>query len=143
MLNSFTAHVQINNTPYKVWEMLTKPQIMTQWLGDPDMNLTVLTNWQVNSSVIIRGFHHTKFENRGVVLVFEKEKKLSFTHLSSVSGLPDVPESYSTLTFMLAPEENKTNLTLNIDNFPTESIRKHLEFYWRTTLITIKNKAEE
>jgi hypothetical protein len=75
-------------------------------------------------------------------LANDKERKLSFTHLSSVSKLPDIPESYSTLTFILEPIDNITHLKLNIDNFPTESIRKHLEFYWRTTLVILKDKAE-
>jgi hypothetical protein len=115
---------------------------MPEWMGEPDVGIEVHTNWQVNTPIMIKGFHHVKFENKGIILAFDKERKLSFTHLDSISKLPDIPESYSTLTFILEPVENGTHLTLNIENFPTESIRKHLEFYWKTTLVILKNKAE-
>ena len=142
MLNIFSTSITINAAPTEVWQTLTNPEIMIQWLGDPEMEIEVLTNWEVNNPIIIKGFHHIKFENKGIVLVFNKERKLSFTHLSSVSKLPDIPESYSTLSFTIEPIGNITQLLLNIENFPTESIRRHLEFYWKTTLVTIKNKAE-
>lgn len=143
MTDSFSTNISINATPAKVWQTLTNIELMTQWLGDPDMAIEVQTTWQVNAPIIIRGFHHVQFENKGIILAFDKERKLSFTHLSSVSRLRDIPESYSTLTFILEPADYGTHLTLNIENFPTESIRKHLEFYWRTTLITIKDKVEK
>ncbi|RFS17951.1 SRPBCC domain-containing protein [Emticicia sp. C21] len=142
MSDSFSANITINAAPAKVWQTLTDTKIMTQWLGDSDMEIEVHTTWQINSPIIIKGFHHVQFKNKGVVLVFDKERKLSFTHLDSVSDLPDIPESYSTLTFTFEPIDESTHLTLNIQNFPTESIRKHLEFYWKTTLVMIKNKVE-
>ena len=143
MADYFSTNITINSTPTKVWQTLTDHELMVQWLGDPDMEIEVKTTWQINTPIIIKGFHHVKFENTGIVLAFDKERKLSFTHLSSVSRLPDIPENYSTLTFTLKPISNATHLTLKIENFPTESIRKHLEFYWRTTIITIKNKVAD
>ncbi|MBA4849237.1 SRPBCC domain-containing protein [Emticicia sp. BO119] len=143
MSDNFSTSITINSNPTKVWQTLTDIEIIPQWLDDPGMEIEVLTNWQVNTPIIIKGFHHVKFENKGLVLAFDKERKLSFTHLSSVSKLPDIPESYSMLTFILEPIDNTTKMILNIENFPTESIRKHLEFYWRTTLFTIKNTVEK
>lgn len=142
MTDSFSTNTTINASPAQVWKTLTTLETMTQWLGDPDMAIEVQTTWQINTPIIIKGFHHVQFENKGLILVFDKERKLSFTHLDSISKLPDIPESYSTLTFNLEPMGNETILSLIIENFPTESIRKHLEFYWRTTLVMIKNKAE-
>lgn len=142
MSRIFSINTLINATPTKVWQTLTDYRIMVQWLGEPDMEIKVHTNWQVGRPIIIKGFHHVRFENKGIVLTFDKERKLGFTHLSSVSNLPDIPENYSTLIFTLEPFATATLLSLTIENFPTESIQKHLEFYWRTTLLTIKNKVE-
>ncbi len=111
-------------------------------MGEPGMNIEVHTNWQISTPIIIRGFHHVKFENKGTVLKFDKYSRLSYTHLSSLSQLADLPESYSIIEFILTPVDGQTSLTLNITNFPTESIRKHLEFYWRTTIFKIKESAE-
>lgn len=136
-------NITINATLSKVWQILTNHAIMAEWLGEPDMEIEVHTTWQVGSPIIIRGFHHVRFENTGRVTSFVTERKASFTHLSSISGLPDKPESYSTITFTLEPAGNDTVLALSIENFPTGNIRKHLEFYWRATIVTIKDRAEK
>lgn len=96
-------------------------------------------DWEINRPISIQRFHLIKFENKGVVLRCDKGKRLSYSHLSSVFRLTD---SYSILKFMLAPTEKGTLLTLDISNFPTATIRKHREFYWRTTIVNIKNSRE-
>ena len=143
MTDQFSTTVTINSEPLKIWTVLTNPEVMTKWMGEPEMKVEVNTDWKINSPIFIRGFHHVKFENKGVVLQYDKEKILSYSHLSSVSHLPDKPENYSILEFILTPVDKNTQLTLNIKNFPTEIIRKHLEFYWRTTIITIKKSVEK
>jgi uncharacterized protein YndB with AHSA1/START domain len=143
MTDRFSTTVTINSEPLKVWTVLTNPEVMTKWMGEPEMKVVVHTDWKINSPIFIRGFHHVKFENKGIVLQYDKEKILSYSHLSSVSHLPDKPENYSILEFILTPVDKNTQLTLNIKNFPTEIIRKHLEFYWRTTIITIKKSVEK
>ena len=111
-------------------------------MADPEIKIEIHTNWKINEGILIRGFHHLRFENKGIVLSYDKEKKLSYSHLSSLSRLPDKPENYSILEFVLTPVDKQTLLTLFITNFPTETIRKHLEFYWRGTMVKIKKAAE-
>ena len=142
MLDKFSASVTINSEPISVWTALTDPGLMAKWMGDPEMEIEVRTDWKIGSPMVIRGFHHAKFENKGTVLKYEKGKRLIYTHLSSLSRLPDEQENYSILEFILSPNANHTLLTLNIENFPTESIRKHLEFYWKTTINVIKEYIE-
>ena len=142
MSDKFSVTVAINSQPADVWIALTDPGRMTKWMGDPDIGIEVHTDWRIESPILIRGFHHIKFENKGTVLKYEKERRLSYTHLSSVSRLPDKYENYSILEFILTPIENHTQLTLNIEKFPTETIRRHLEFYWRATILTIKESVE-
>jgi uncharacterized protein YndB with AHSA1/START domain len=142
MTDKFSTAVTIKSEPAKVWTTLTDLELMRQWLGEPEMKIEVQTDWKINTTIFIRGFHHIKFENKGIVLQYDREKKLSYSHLSSISRLPDKPENYSILEFILTPIDKQTLLTLNISNFPTETIRKHLEFYWRTTIVTIKKRVE-
>jgi uncharacterized protein YndB with AHSA1/START domain len=142
MAETFSTTVLINATPAKVWTILTTTQLMSEWMGGEEMEIKVDTNWEINSSILISGFHHVRFENKGFVLQHDREHTLSYSHLSDISRLPDIAENYCVLEFVLTPEEQNTRLTLNIGNFPTEVIRKHLEFYWRTTIVGIKNMAE-
>ncbi|WP_205512023.1 SRPBCC family protein [Longitalea arenae] len=135
--------VTINAPAAIVWTTITEPQLMKLWMGDASMQLEIQTSWVVNSPVIITGFHHLHFENKGMVLQFEPGKRLQYTHLSSLSRLPDQPENYSILTFDLIAANDLTTLTLTITNFPTETIYRHLAFYWQTTIVMIKKFIEE
>lgn len=142
MIDKFSTAALINAAPAEVWAILTTPELMSQWMGEAEMQIKVITDWKINSPILIQGFHHVKFENKGVILQYDEGSRLSYTHLSSVSRLPDNPESYSIFEFVLTPLEEKTMLTFSIENFPTEVIRKHLEFYWRTTIMGIKKMIE-
>jgi len=143
MNDSFSTSVIIHADRKFIWKTLTDPALMTKWLGEPDMRLEVHSNWEVNEAIIIRGFNHVNFENKGVVLQFHKNSRLTYSHLSSLSHLADKQENYSILDFILFNATDGIELQLNITNFPTEVIRKHLEFYWRSTVVKIKKMAEE
>jgi uncharacterized protein YndB with AHSA1/START domain len=134
--------IVINASPAAVWNALTRPELMKQWMADPVMGLEIVTDWSVGRPITMTGFHHVRFENKGMVLEVEPEKILRYTHLSSISRLPDKPEHYSLLEFRLAAVQDGTALTLTLGNFPTETIQKHLEFYWRTTLAILKKFVE-
>ncbi|GAB3547594.1 SRPBCC family protein [Spirosoma fluminis] len=143
MKDRFSTAVTIQAEPADVWTALTNPDSMVQWLGEPEMNIEVHTNWEIGAPILIRGFHHGPFENKGIVLHYDKEKTVSYSHLSSASDLPDRPENYSIFEFNLTPTGKDTLLALTIENFPTETIRNHLEFYWRTTVVLLKERIEK
>ena len=139
----FTKTIQINASPAKVWEALTKPELMRQWMVESGTEIEIVTDWNVGSPIVIRGnLHRVNFENKGRVLQFDPARTLQYTHLSSLSGLPDQPQSYSVVTFQLAATEDQTRLTLTLHNFPTEAIYKHLVFYWNVALESFRKKVE-
>jgi uncharacterized protein YndB with AHSA1/START domain len=129
-------------SPERVWNCLTYIPLMKQWLGDEQMNIEVNTSWKLGEPICINGFHHAQFEVKGKILEFKPYTKLSYTHLSSVSNLQDEEYNYTTIQFSLAPVPEGVELKVQLDNFPTESIYKHLQFYWMTTLTFIKMVAE-
>lgn len=142
-MNDFFEHQVIIAAPReRVWAELTEPERMARWMGEPEMNLRVSVEWAEGAWIEISGFHHVKFVNRGTVLHVDPPKQLRYTHLSSVSRLKDAPENHSTYDFRLDPEGEGTRLSLRVTGFPTESIYKHLEFYWRGTLSIIKRVSE-
>jgi uncharacterized protein YndB with AHSA1/START domain len=134
--------ITINAPSAMVWAALTNPALMQQWMAETAID--IITDWQVGKPIMIGGdLHGIKFENRGTVLQFEPEQLLQYTHLSSLSELPDAPENYSIFEFKIAPIENQTTLTLTLHNFPTEAIYKHLAFYWTVALAIIKKMLEQ
>lgn len=135
--------LSIDAAPPVVWRALTDTALMKQWMAEPEMQLDIVTDWSVGSPIVMRGWHHIKFENKGIVLRFEPYSILRYSHLSSVSRLPDTPENYTIIEFRLAPAGPKsTSLHLTISGFPTESIFKHFDFYWATTIQMVKRFIE-
>lgn len=142
MVGQIEYAVRINATPEVVWETLTDPERMKLWMGEPEMNISVQTDWREGSPFLIRGFHHIAFQNNGTVLRFEPHTQLQYTHLSSLSRLPEQDDNYTVITFLLHPVSHQTELTVRATHFPTMSVYKHLELYWRITLGIIKEVVE-
>ncbi len=135
--------LRIKSAPNDIWDALTLPEKMKQWMGEPEMDLEILTSWKEGTPFILRGFHHIRFENTGTVLKYKPLTLLSYNYLSSISRLPEIPENYCVLTFELTPVESETELTLTVTNFPTESIHKHLAFYWRAAIQVLKKLVQQ
>ena len=103
----------------------------------------IITNWKEGTPIKITGnLHGKRFENNGMILSFDPMLLLEYTHLNSISELTDVSENYSVFSFSLDNHGDKTNLSLSIHNFPTETIYKHLAFYWNVTLEIFKRFTE-
>jgi uncharacterized protein YndB with AHSA1/START domain len=143
MTRRIESTVTINAPPTAVWSALARPDLMKQWMGEPEMQIEVITDWKVGGPIVVKGFHHTQFDNKGTVLRFEPDSVLRYSHLSSLSRLPDRPENYSVMEFRVEPSGDQTLLTLVVSNFPTETIFKHLEFYWNVTIGIMKKFIEE
>src|SRR5919108_4165619 len=94
----FNKTVYINAPISKVWDTLTIPELMKKWMSETGID--IITNWSVGSPILMRGrLHRIKFENTGTVLQFEPGKILRYSHLSSLSRLPEKPENYSVFEF--------------------------------------------
>lgn len=136
------TNVLIKAPLQKVWQHLTRPELMADWAGEPELEVEIITDWQPGQPFLIKGFHHVRFENRGQVLQFEPYRIIQYSQLSSVSRLADRIENYSITTFVLTSMQEQTHLALWVENFPTETIYKHLEFYWQGTLGILKSRIE-
>jgi uncharacterized protein YndB with AHSA1/START domain len=134
----------INAPPSEVWRALTDPDLMKQWIAEPVMWIEITTDWKVGSPIIVKGHHNNvDFENKGTILQFEPHSILQYSHLSSISRLPDKVENNTILEFRLArAEENSTSLTVNVSNFPAESAFEHWQYYWRITMEVLKRFIE-
>ena len=77
-----------------------------------------------------------------IVVHVVPEKKLQYTHYSPLSGLPDRPESYHTVTVDLDEDGDQTQVSLAQDNNLTEEARQHSEKNWGTMLEGLKRVVE-
>lgn len=133
----------INASPARIWDALTNIQQMQSWMGESEMKIEVFTDWVEGHSFVVKGFHHVPFVNKGQVLHFDPHRHLAYSHLSSVSHLPETPENQTIFDFRLEPSGNATNLIVTASVFPTEAIYRHVDFYWRVTIGILKSFVEE
>jgi uncharacterized protein YndB with AHSA1/START domain len=136
--------IRLNASLDAVWEALTQPELMKSWMYDSEIE--IVTTWKVGSPIIINVqevSYKIAVKNTGVVLQFLKNRVLEYSHLSSLSRLPDKEENYTLIRFTLQQEGDHTLLELNLSNFPTESHYKHIDFYWTITLEVLKRFLEE
>ncbi len=134
------ASTTINATPDKVWEALTNPEAIKQYFFGTNMD----TDWRVGGPIIWKGVWQGKpYEDKGVVLKFILERMLQYTHFSPLSGVPDKPENYHTVTVELSPEGNQTRVTLEQDNNASEEEREHSAQNWEMMLSALKKFVEQ
>ena len=133
------AHVTIQAPPFKVWRALTTPSEIEKYM----FGSRVTSDWRVGSPITWKGDWKGKtYEDKGVVVHVVPEKKLQYTHFSPLSGLPDRPENYHTVTVDLEPHGDGTRVSLAQDNNPTEEARQHSEKNWGLMLSGLKNLVE-
>lgn len=66
----------------------------------------------------------------------------SDTHYSPLTGKPDVPDSYHTVTVTLTGEGAQTRVTIAQDNNADDEARRHSEDNWNTMLGGLRKYVE-
>jgi uncharacterized protein YndB with AHSA1/START domain len=141
MNKNFTAKATttINAPVSKVWQALVSPEIIKKYLFDTD----VISDWKVGSPITYKGEWEGKpFEDKGEILEIEPEKILKSTHWSPLSGVPDTPENYHTVTYTLSEKGERTEVTITQDNNASEDEKAHSEKNWQTVLKGMKDLLE-
>jgi uncharacterized protein YndB with AHSA1/START domain len=142
MGQSFVAKssVTIHADAAKVWDALTNPELIKQYL----YGTQAISDWKEDSSITYKGVWKGKsYEDKGVIKKIEPKKLLVSTYWSALSGLPDSPENYSTVTYGLNERDGKTTLTITTDNIDTKESADHTEGNWKSVLESLKNLLEE
>jgi uncharacterized protein YndB with AHSA1/START domain len=134
------ASININALLENVWESLVNPEAIKQYM----FGTNVVSEWQVGSPIVWKGEWQGKsYEDKGVILQLMPKRIIQYSHFSPLSGLPDEPENYHTVTIELLSEGNKTHISLTQDNNATEEERSHSESNWGVLLNSMKKFLEK
>jgi uncharacterized protein YndB with AHSA1/START domain len=131
--------IHINAGASKVWNALTNPDMISQWL----YGTNVISDWKAGDPIRFTGsWNGVDYEDKGIIQRIENEKVFEYSYWSGFSGLPDSSENYSLIHFLLAPEGSSTKLTLMHSNFATDTMYEHTEKNWDESLAMIKRIIE-
>ncbi len=133
------ATTTIHAPASKVWEALTRPELIKQYLFGSE----VVTDWKVGSPIYYRGeWQGRPYEDKGTVLDVQPQKRLVSTHWSPLAGMPDIPENYHTVTYLLSEHDGATDVTIKQDNNASEEEKMHSEQNWQMVLAGLKKLLE-
>jgi uncharacterized protein YndB with AHSA1/START domain len=133
------ASIDINASIEKVWEALITPAIIKQYMFGTD----VVSEWEEGGSIIWKGTWEGKpYEDKGTILKVKTLNTLQYSHYSPLSGVPDLPANYHTLTYELSDEKGHTLVSLSQDNNADEKAKVHSEKMWTTLLVELKKVLE-
>jgi uncharacterized protein YndB with AHSA1/START domain len=133
------ASITINAPIGKVWDALTNPEKIKQYMFGTNVN----SDWKEGSSITWKGEWQGKtYEDKGVIVRIDRERTLQYTHFSPLSGQPDVPDNYHNVTITLSAEGKATNVSLSQDHNLDEQAREHSEQNWKMMLSSLKTLLE-
>ncbi len=134
------ASITIRAPIAQVWDALVNPATLRRYMFGAE----VVSDWKEGSPIAFRGeWEGRRYEDKGAILRLQPERILQYTHFSPLSGLPDSPENYHTVTLEVADKGSHTLLSLSQDNNPSEEARAHSEQNWATMLSSLKRLLEE
>jgi uncharacterized protein YndB with AHSA1/START domain len=135
--------ILINASPAKVWNALTIPDIIKEYLFGTE----TITDWKVGSEIIFQGTYgdnnEYSYRDKGIIKENILNEKISYSYWSGFSGLEDKPENYSLVTYTLQSDDNKTtNFTWTQKGFGSEEGYQHSSSGMTAFLEQIKAIAE-
>ena len=133
--------VEINAEPARVWNALTNPEIIKEYLFGTE----TITDWKVGSEIIFQGeYEGQKYLDKGIIKEIILNKALSYSYWSGFSGLEDKPENYSLITYTLEGSGNKkTKFTWTQKGYANEQSYEHSKNGMEEFLASIKAIIEK
>jgi len=138
--NIAKASISINASSEKVWKALVDPKAIKQYM----FGTNVASDWTEGGPITWKGEWNGKpYEDKGKILKLMPGRILQYSHFSPLSGVPDRPENYHTVTIELAGNGNQTHVTLTQDKNATEKERAESEKNWGMMLSELKKFLEQ
>ncbi|UII32253.1 SRPBCC domain-containing protein [Fulvivirga ulvae] len=122
----------------KVWDALINPVIVKKYFFGSNQE----TDWKIGSPILWTGeYEGSSYTDKGFVMEFVPHSKLSYSYLSSWSGLEDKPENYLLVTYQVKTIEMGTKLTITQSNYDEEKA-KHSSENWAVVIDGLKKIVE-
>ena len=131
--------VTINATKQKVWDTLTKPELVKQWQYGSDL----LTNWTVGDKIeFVTQWEGNIFKQWGTVLTFIPTDSLSYNLFAPRPDLEDKPENYFIMSYVLTEIGGQTKLEIIQEDNRPNAVQEEPQGEENPILKSLKELAE-
>lgn len=136
-----SKEILINANPERVWEALTNPLLISQYL----FGAQTITDWQVGSKILFKiKFEDSEFFDKGFVIENVPNETLKYKYWSGFCGLEDKPENYSIVSYDIGKiGNNESKLRWTQKGFADEQSRTNSENSLSNILEQIKQITEK
>jgi uncharacterized protein YndB with AHSA1/START domain len=138
--------IQIDAPAAKVWDALTNPAQTKKYM----FGCETVSDWKPGSPLLWRGSYEGKemVFVKGDIVEIHPGKFLAYTTIDPNSGIADAPENYLTVTYELAENNGKTELTVTQGDYSKvgDGDKRYQETVdgggWTPILVEIKKLVE-
>ncbi|MBS1681040.1 MAG: SRPBCC domain-containing protein [Bacteroidetes bacterium] len=133
------SRVTINASLQKVWDTLTKPELVKQWQYGSNLQ----TSWGIGSKIkFVTEWEGKIFEQWGTVLEFTPNTKLRYSLFAPRPDLEDKPENYFEMVYTLTEQNGQTNLEIVQEDNRPNSVQEEVQGEDNPILKMLKQLAE-
>ena len=134
-----TKKIMISATAAEVWKAITSKETVKKYF----FGTNVESDWKEGSSITYSGnWEGKEYKDKGDIIKVEKNKLLQHTHWSSLSGKPDTPENYYTITYELKEKDHHTEVSVTQEGQMSENAAQHSGKNWEMVLEKLKEVTE-
>jgi uncharacterized protein YndB with AHSA1/START domain len=129
----------ISASTEKVWETITKPELVKLWQYGSDL----LTTWEIGSDIRFRTEWQGKvFEQWGKVLEMRPNEVVKYSLFAPRPDLEDKPENYFIMTYVLTQQDGQTQLEIIQEDNRPNAVQEEPQGEENPVLKSLKQLAE-
>jgi uncharacterized protein YndB with AHSA1/START domain len=131
--------ITINAPVQKVWDTITKPELVKLWQYGSDL----ITTWEVGSPIKFSTAWEGKiFEQWGTVLEMQPNELIKYSLFAPAPGREDIPENYFIMNYILTADNENTKLEIIQEDNRPNAVQEEPQGEENPVLQMLKQVAE-
>ncbi len=133
------SKITINAITQKVWDTLTKPELVKLWQFGSDLQ----TNWEIDSEIkFITEWEGQIFKQWGTVLEMQQNKLIKYSLFAPRPDLEYKPENCFIMSYVLKDDNGKTKLEIIQEDNRPNAVQEEEQGEENPILRSLKKVAE-
>ncbi|MBK6990413.1 MAG: SRPBCC domain-containing protein [Chitinophagaceae bacterium] len=132
--------ITINASTQKVWNILTKPEMVKLWQYGSELQ----TTWEPGTAIRFSTAWEDKvFEQRGLVLEMQPYELIKYSLFAPRPDLEDKPENYFIMYYILTDDNGQTKLEIIQEDNRPNAVQEEPQGEENPVLKSLKDLTEK